>query len=61
MHLARRGARRASTTPLFAEWLGDLRLLGMRPIVVLVGDAHAPGRERLMAFAVAIFVGRAGA
>jgi hypothetical protein len=32
--------------PLFSDWLGDLRLLGMRPVVMLVGDATAVGRDR---------------
>ena len=27
--------------PAFTEWLGDLRLLGMRPVVVRVADAGA--------------------
>jgi hypothetical protein len=32
--------------PLFAEWLGDLRLLGMRPAVVLVeGSTTLPQAE----------------
>jgi hypothetical protein len=31
--------------PLFVEWLGDLRLLGMRPVVVRVGDTPALERE----------------
>ena len=33
-------------SPLFTEWLGDLRLLGMRPVVVRVSDTTAIGRDR---------------
>ena len=33
-------------TPLFAEWLGDLRLLGMRPVVLFVGERTVMGRDR---------------
>ena len=32
--------------PLFAEWLGDLRLLGMRPVVLFVGDGTVMGSDR---------------
>jgi hypothetical protein len=32
--------------PLFAEWLGDLHLLGMRPVVVFVGDTTVMARDR---------------
>jgi hypothetical protein len=31
--------------PLFAEWLGDLRLLGMRPVVLFVGDSTVMGSD----------------
>jgi hypothetical protein len=32
--------------PAFAEWVRDLRLLGMRPVVLCAGDATVIGSER---------------
>jgi hypothetical protein len=32
--------------PLFAEWLGDLRLLGMRPVVLLAERTTVLAREQ---------------
>jgi hypothetical protein len=32
--------------PLFAEWFGDLRLLGMRPVVLFVGERTVMGSDR---------------
>jgi hypothetical protein len=31
--------------PLFAEWFGDLRLLGMRPVVLFVGERTVMGSD----------------